>query len=644
MSERETAQSFHQLFAPDGSSKKWALNSTQQTLVDLVAGIQGPFIAVIEAPTGIGKTEAFSYAYALRHAARANGTEGLYVALPTMATTNAMFPRMQRFLEKLVGAGATTLHLAQSEARLNPALAALQAHGGNGPSDRSEPIASYDWFNGRKRPLLAQFSVGTVDQIMMAAMRTRHQFVRMFGLYGKTVVIDEIHAYDTYMMDIIRVLLAWLRRIGSPVFLLSATLPRPMRVDLVSAYANQPVDSTIMMDGPNITAWWEDGVRSISITGIEPRTVRFILKPYVGTGDGVVHQAIEAVRIASEAGGCIACVMNTVQDAQAVALTLRSSLPGDVQIIVAHSRFTRKDRHAWEEDLLKLFGKDRTHRPDRAIVVGTQVLEQSLDVDFDAMVTDLAPIDLLIQRAGRIHRHAPDSLTGPRPHAIPTLVVLSPALENFEPRRAVRGIYKSSVLARTAFILAEHGETVVLPGDETHLINAVYGQESASLLPADVEERLMEWDQEDAGTDAKDRVQAGRVVLLEPDECDYAPDLSDLADVFTETADELALTRLGTKSLDVVILDAAPRESDRDSLIENTVRVSSVRLRTALSDVPPPPEWQQHWYLRRAVPLRLVDGETILGDLVVKYDSVYGLQHTSLKHEGGGHDQLRSSQ
>jgi hypothetical protein len=163
-------------------------------------------------------------------------------------------------------------------------------------------------------------------------------------------------------------------------------------------------------------------------------------------------------------------------------------------------------------------------------------------------------------------------------------------------------------------------------------------------IPAGVETRLEEWDQEAVGADTKDRVQAGRVVLLEPDECDYAPDLSDLADVFMETADELALTRLGTKSLDVVILDGAPTESVRDSLMENTVRVSSARMREALSDVPIPLEWQKHWYLRRAVPLRLVDGETILGDLVVKYDSVYGLQHTSPKHEGGGNDQLRSSQ
>jgi len=643
MSERETIRSFHHLFAPDDSSEKWVPNSTQETLLNLVETIQGPFIVVIEAPTGIGKTEAFSYAYAARHSVNAAGTEGLYVALPTMATTNAMFPRIHRFLERLVGKGTTTLHLAQSEAILNPALASLQAHGDNGPDEHRESVASYDWFNGRKRPLLAQFSVGTVDQIMMAAMRTRHQFVRMFGLYGKTIVIDEIHAYDTYMMDIIRVLLAWLRRIGSPVFLLSATLPIAMRADLVSAYAGQPVDSSTLMDGPNITVWSEHGVRSVGIAGIEPRTVRFVMNRYVGAGDAVIHEAVEAVRMASESGGCIACVMNTVHDAQIVARTLRSSLPGDVPIFVVHSRFTRKDRRAWEKKLLTLFGKDRTHRPEHAIVVGTQVLEQSLDVDFDVIVTDLAPIDLLIQRAGRVHRHTYDNPSARRPHPMPTLVVLSPTLGNFEPRRVVRGIYQSSVLARTAFILAEHGETVVLPGNETHLINAVYGLESPPAITAGVETRLKEWDQEAAGADAKDRVQAGRVVLLEPDECDYAPDLSDLADVFTETADELALTRLGTKSLDVVILDGAPTESDRDSLIENTVRVSSVRMRAALADVPIPLEWQKHWYLRRAVPLRLVDGEATVGDLIVTYDSVYGLQHTSQQHTGGAHDQLRST-
>lgn len=632
--DRSTA-SFRELFAPDNESEQWEANSTQKKLHELIANINGEFLAIVEAPTGIGKTEAFAYAYATRFANNLVGTDGMYVALPTMATTNAMFPRIRDFLKNLVKEGDTTLHLAQSEAGLNPLLQLMQANGINGDNDFRESVASYDWFNGRKRALLAQFSVGTVDQIMMAAMATRHQFVRLFGLYGKTVVIDEIHAYDTYMMDIICVLLSWLRRIGTPVILLSATLPRSMRSQLIAAYADKDIDTKALVDGPNITVWSDVSMHSEPITDIAPRVLKLQLRQYEDTAESVVHHTVDIIIEAIEVGGCVACIMNTVNDAQVVARSLRSSLPEDVPVIVVHSRFTRKDRRHWEERLLGLFGKDRTNRPDRAVVVGTQVLEQSLDVDFDFMVSDLSPIDLLIQRAGRVHRHWRKNPSSERAHAVPTMVVFVPRLETFEPRRVVRGIYKSSVLARTAFALADHGNTVVLPGDETRLINTVYEQESPASLPKAIADRLEEWDQEDTGSDARDRVQASRLEIGTPAFFDYEPDLSELSGQFTEVDEERVRTRLGTESFNVVILAEDVETAELEAHIDNTVRVSSVALRKALQNTPKPPEWERHWFLSHAVPLRLDRGTTSIGGFSVTYDSQYGMQH-SRSQEGDG--------
>ncbi len=630
MSEGRMARPFHQLFAPDHEERLWNANSTQEKLHELVASLDGPFLAIVEAPTGIGKTEAFAYVYATRFASNSNGTDGMYVALPTMATTNAMFPRIRNFLKNLVGEGDTTLHLAQSEASLNPLLRAMQANGANGKEGLRESVSTYDWFSGRKRALLAQFSVGTVDQIMMAAMATRHQFVRMFGLYGKTIVIDEIHAYDTYMMDIICVLLAWLRRIGSPVILLSATLPESMRADLIAAYSEQKIDKDSLANGPNITVWSEDSIRSELIKDINPRTVRFQLCQHEDTDEDLVDHAVRATVTAIETGGCIACVMNTVKDAQAVATALCSALREDVPVIIAHSRFTRRDRREWEARVINLFGNDRTNRPDRAVVVGTQVLEQSLDVDFDFMVSDLAPIDLLIQRAGRVHRHWHKTPSAERAHTEPTLVVIVPSLERFEPRPAVRGIYKSTVLARTAFVLAEHGDAVVLPGDETRLINAVYEQEVPASLPTTIAERLAEWDQEDLGSEARDRVQASRIALNSPAFFDYEPDLSELAGQFAEVDDELVRTRLGAESIDVVIITDDVQMDELDAHIDNTVRVSVAALRKTLRGVPRPSAWERHWFLNRAVPLRLDEGKVLIDGVEVSYDSQFGLQYKNL--------------
>ncbi len=634
MSEHRSAGKFHDLFAPAITDEKWNANETQEKLHDLVVNIDGPFLAIVEAPTGIGKTEAFAYAYASRHAKNATGTDGMYVALPTMATTNAMFPRIKDFLENLVGDDTTTLHLAQSEAVLNPEFKVLYAGGANGPQDQQDSVATYDWFNGRKRALLTQFSVGTVDQIMMAAMATRHQFVRMFGLYGKTVIIDEIHAYDTYMMDIIGVLLSWLRRIGSPVILLSATLPKAMCVELIATYSGQSVDVEMLADGPNITVWSEEALHSEPINDINPRTLKFRLCQYEDSFDAVVQHATDATLAALQKGGCIACVMNTVNDAQAVARSLHSTMDEDVPMIVAHSRFTRKDRRSWEEQLLRLFGKDRTNRPERAVVVGTQVLEQSLDVDFDYMVTDLAPIDLLIQRAGRVHRHWQKYPSSRRAHVEPTLLVLVPKLEEFEPRHTVRGIYKASVLARTAFALVEHGEDVVLPGNETHLIDTVYEQNTQWNLPETVIEHLSEWDREAGGNDAKERVHASRIELPTPEFFDDEPDLSELAGLFAEVDEEKVRTRLGEDSMDVVILAADAGMDEYELHIENTVRVSSRVLRAALQDVPQPSEWNKHWFLNRAVPLRPNNGKAEIEGLTISYNRQYGLQHTKSRKEG----------
>src|SRR5207248_6281763 len=103
---------------------------------------------------------------------------------------------------------------------------------------RPSAVVAEEWFaRNKKQALLAPFGVGTIDQALLAVLQTRHVFVRLFGLAGKCVVLDEVHAYDAYMTTLMERLLRWLAALGCPVMLLSATLPRDKRVKLLRAYA-----------------------------------------------------------------------------------------------------------------------------------------------------------------------------------------------------------------------------------------------------------------------------------------------------------------------------------------------------------------------------------------------------------------------
>ncbi|HEV3146947.1 MAG TPA: CRISPR-associated endonuclease Cas3'', partial [Gemmataceae bacterium] len=198
---------------PSGSTP----NSLQQVAGQLAADFS---LAIIEAPTGEGKTEA---AFALAEPARSTGS-GTYFALPTMATANGLHDRVEAYLRKGTGLNDLQARLLHSHAWLFRESA--QTAQDPGEEGRKQEVLAQDWFAGAKRGLLTPFGVGTIDQALIAALRARHGFVRLFALAGKIVVIDEVHAYDVYMADLLDVLLGWLRALRCRVILLSATRPR----------------------------------------------------------------------------------------------------------------------------------------------------------------------------------------------------------------------------------------------------------------------------------------------------------------------------------------------------------------------------------------------------------------------------------
>ncbi len=399
--------------------------------------------------------------------------------------------------------------------------------------DPEDMASAVDWLKPLRRAMLAQSAVGTVDQAMMAAMPVKYGCLRLLGLMGKVLVIDEIHAYDAYMSEIIECLLEWCRVLHIPVLLLSATLTTEKRKSLVAAYGGTLEHPSNAY--PLITQVTSGETLQISVDGCaKTGWYRFTPLPLWSVPEALAAHALAKVAH----GGCLCVLMNTVAQAQAVWKALRRTAPEDTELLLFHARFKAKQRDALERRCISLFGKDASQRPKKAVLVCTQVVEQSLDLDFDAMVTQLAPIDLLLQRAGRVHRHD----RGKRPPGMEEALVevLVPQAEGYA---ATGMIYAPWLLEQTQRLLPL---TVRIPQDVRTVIESVYqtpedipeawaqmmfanglmkAQAGGSMLPRPNAERFFGWDlrgerfsmeEPEEGTAAKTRLgdHSMRIALL----------------------------------------------------------------------------------------------------------------------------------
>ena len=365
-----------------------------QRVTDDVARSE-PQLTIIEAPTGEGKTEC---ALLLAESSRAEG-RGLYVALPTMATANGLIDRIDRYLQRAYPEGDRVARLLHSGAWLIDRPGKKVADPGDG---EAAPEAE-DWFATSKRGLLDPVGAGTIDQMLLAFLSANDIFVRLYALAGKTIIIDEVHAYDAYMQGILEIGLAWMRALDCRVILLSATLPAAKLQQLLNAWGAKEAN---LCPYPRITTVRGDGMsqaQTFAVSHRKPLQVQPLASQEDDALETAVHQLVDQVVDSSGTG---VLVVNTVSRAQA-ALEIARTLPlaAPVEVHLFHARFTKEDRQRIEKTCLDTFGKVAPRGTPR-LLIATQVVEQSLDLDFDFMISDLAPVDLLIQRAGRLHRHA----------------------------------------------------------------------------------------------------------------------------------------------------------------------------------------------------------------------------------------------
>lgn len=420
-----------------------------QAATDTIELADGPQLLVIEEVTGGGKTEA---ALMLAHRLMAAGqADGVYLALPTMATANAMWARILGVYDGFFTSGVVA-QLTHSARDLVPqAPAPIELPGQDLQYTHNEHSAGQHaqaWMSdNRKKALLAQVGVGTIDQALLGVLPSRHAPLRLLGLHRKVLIVDEVHAYDTYMHSTLKALLRFHASLGGSAILLSATLPHDTRHDLIEAFSDgavpQQTENPEAVPFPLLTHVSASQTREHPIP---PKTaggrrvgVRFLHN----TAD--VLSSLEAT---TQAGGCACWIRNTVRAARE-AYAAAVARMGAERVHLFHARFILGDRLDIERQILDQFGKASTPAQRAGhLVVATQVIEQSLDLDFDHMVSDLAPIELLLQRAGRLHRHV-------RPNRAdePVLGVLAPAWSD-----APAGDWYRRVFPGAARVYANHAQ------------------------------------------------------------------------------------------------------------------------------------------------------------------------------------------
>jgi CRISPR-associated endonuclease/helicase Cas3 len=389
-----------------------------QDLIYNITLLDKPQLFIIEDETGVGKTEA---CLILLNRLMAKGlANGFYLGLPTMATADGIYPRVQKAYNNFYLAGQNpSLVLAHSSAKLSDKFTNTIIYKDSEYAVSEQPYSDdaqsicQDWLaDNRKKALLAHIGVGTIDQAFLAVLKTKYQSLRLIGLIGKVLVIDEAHAYDAYMGKELEVLLHIHASLGGSAIIMSATLPFSIRQKLSNAFLTGLNSVYLELDKkdayPLLTHIGEGYKKEITLTR-KPRKRKKAVRINFVHSENEVYKII---RKCVKKGHCVCWIRNSVRDARQTFQLLEDE---GMQIELFHARFTVIDRTRIQGRVMNAFD-NKSHAEQRKgkVVIATQVVEQSLDLDFDVMITDLAPIDLMLQRAGRMHRHIRDKAGNPK--------------------------------------------------------------------------------------------------------------------------------------------------------------------------------------------------------------------------------------
>ena len=498
--------------------------------IQLLADEKIPYdskLVIIEAATGEGKTEAALYL--VFKMCYHYDKSGIYVALPTAATSNQMYDRVKETFHN-----NGNIKLMHSNSWLLD----------NNSHFEINLLDAANWFSSTRRGLLCQNAVGTIDQIMQSVMKIKYSMLKFLGLENKVVIIDELHAYDSYMKTIIKNLLNWLNCANIPVILLSATLPDNIKKEYISIYSKE--EFTPQNSYPLITCIDQNNeIKEYTCESYKNETIKINIKNILGNYD---EYAYEIVKKTNQIG-FVSCICNTVEAAQKTYLKVKEKADSDTQVFLLHSKFTMEDREKIENKIIDIFSKKGiAARPTKCIVVATQVIEQSLDIDFDYEFTEIAPIDLLLQRIGRVKRF--DNLVNRSPEFNKKEKEITIFSSNNNDYGKISYVYYDLLLNRTNEYI-KNNSIIKVPEDMRDCINSIYKNSMDKMF-------FQQWSEMYSNENLKN-LYAGGVCLPSPnkDYLFYLDSEQNPIDAFCAGNDDnLPITRIGTGNERIVFVNS----------------------------------------------------------------------------------------
>lgn len=575
----------------------------QTAIADILDRLpEAPALLLIEGPMGEGKTEAALSC--------ASGSRGIYLAMPTQATSNALFERLAKFLAAQPAQTSTyPIALAHGSGGTAPAEMRLREIG-LGTADSS--VHASEWFQGSKRCLLCAHGIGTVDQGLVGVLNTRHGFLRLFGLAGRTVIVDEVHAYDSYTGGLIERLIVWLQALGCRVVVMSATLPAARRRALLQAWAGCGSPEPSETPYPRVS-WATTGFQQ-AVTFAASRRQHVIVEALAADTTRLCQQAHEW----ADHGARVLIVVNKVARAQAIYRQLDSP-----ESTLFHARFPMEQRLKIESSVLRRFGPHGSARHGH-VLVATQVAEQSLDIDFDVLISDPAPVDLVLQRLGRIHRHPRQRADG---FEQPRLFIAGLA-EEFPPEDLTKHVYSRWHVLRSVAWLRKHRE-LSLPDDIDRAVQEVYGDwepVASAEFQAALERSRLEHEAEEAMM----RSQAQQAAIRHPEEWRIG---SSDGPLLNDGAAEAGALRFGTRLGEDSQLVVPLRPQDLEDLADRAAHLAGHQLRLShpalialARETPLPTGWCGLAVLSRLRPLLLgQQGQVENSPIAARLDPDLGL-------------------
>ncbi len=677
-----------------------APNDLQASVIEQLGaavGEKGTGILVVTDATGGGKTVAALEAARILNAG--SGTDGILWLLPTMATTDAAYDVLEAYVAAHDPERAP-VSLVHSHSWLNSAYADHRVavhepstsdefwpdHEGEAGADGrpEERVTVPDgWLRGWDRALLAQLTVATHDQALMAVLPVRFSALRMLALSGRTVIVDEVHAMTPFMQQMLGRLLHWLGALGTPVVLLSATLPQRTSSALVRHYldgAGHPHRTIASLDcHPPYPGWLFAAATDASLTRIDPtageahaarhrRSAHMRLHPvrhpsctdpeYTPARETRLDRiALELTPVLNQ-GGCAVVYCATMDDAQTTYQHLNTlAWPGnaDDELLLLHARIPGHEREDLTRRIRTALGRTG-QRPPRLVIVTTSLLDMSLDIDVDVMISDLAPLHTLLQRLGRLYRF--EHLWGTGTHrprwlqrrSLPRLSVLQPT--DYQGCTLIPPTWRTLAPAflphATADLLVrqpDHTLTITLPDDIQQLVETVHGdaEELARTTP--------ELSRRHTAYQARQRIEQHHsdlpLIPAEPDTLslsdlhrqhlharDAATRLSvmprRLLPLYRTPDGQLALDEAATRMLPV---EKKPTTAQIRTILQHTLPVPAAWVADRRHTLRVPAAWREHALLADLILLPHTaadpDASVRFGRHLLRLDAKLGLVHTT---------------